>query len=153
MTPEVTTEVSTVIEKVIKRKLFDLEKFEQVAKEGKISFTPAKSMTEFLARIENDEATALKVANAGLMRLAVQDARKALGGENLVSPKAVSIFVNQFRPNFPLTADTKEAKKAQTAAVWKWIKDQPELLKAMKLVIAATAQVSDDEDEDETADE
>lgn len=152
MTPDAnaTTVASTTEEIVVRRPLFDLEKFTKSAVESKVKFAPAASMKEFLERIENDEVKALKVANAGLRRMAIQEAKQSMGSDNLVSPKIVSGFVNNFRPMFPLKDDSKEARATQTKQVHDYIRGIPALLTAIKAIAAASVDI---DDEDETGDD
>lgn len=156
MSPE--TEVKTPeTEKItVKRKLFDLSTFANVSKEQEVEFVEAQSMDEFLKRIDNDSEKALKVANAGLRRLAISEAKKNMGGEGLVSPKVISVVINQFRPNYPLDPKLpeKEAKKDQARKVFKMLAENEALKNAVITIAKATvAPDDDDDDEDETGTE
>ena len=147
MTPEVPVAAAPVAEKIkIKRPLFDLANFVKTSAEKEIEFTPVTSMAEFLKRIDNDDAKALKVANAGLRRIAQTEAKQEMGSDNLVSPKVVSGFLNQFRPMFPLKNDSKEAKKEQSEKVTAYVRGIPALVEAIKVIAAATVEVDDDEE-------
>lgn len=148
-TPEV--KVPEIEEIVVKRKLFDLSTFAPVSKEEKVSFTAAKDMAEFLTRIGNDSEKALKVANAGLRRLAISEAKKEMGGENLVSPKVISVVINQFRPNYPLDPKLpeKEARKVQAQQVFKMLSENEALKNAVVLIAKATVPPEDEDDDEE----
>lgn len=139
---------SNTEEIIVKRRLFDLTKFEPVSKEKKINFTPLDSkatIEEILSAVDNDQAMLAKVVSVGLRRNAISEAKAEMGDENLVSPKAVSIFVNQFRPKFPVANDSKDERKAQTQKVFAFIKSKPALLAAIKTV---ASEMGEDEDGD-----
>lgn len=140
----------------VKRKLFDLGAFKTVSKESEISFNAPLTVAEFLERLGNEEAKILKVGTAGLRRIAIQDAKRELGGDNLVSPKVISNFVNQFRPNFPLDpkdGDDKAQRKAQTKRVFDMLASSDALKAAIVTIAKATIDTGDDDDEDTDAGE
>lgn len=135
----------------VKRNLFDLEKFERVSKVEKLALKSVKTMDEALEAVGADETELVKVFNVGHRRIQIANKKAAMGGENLVSPKAVSGIVNTLKPLYPAKDDTKEARAEQTKQVYAHIKRTPALLEAAKAIAKAfvDAAMEDDDDENE----
>lgn len=139
----------------VKKRVFNLDKFEKESLEAKGTFTP-------LSAIENlqglEPAKLLTLVNAGLEKEAKKAAKATIGG---ASPKVVNTFVNAFRLIAPYSkmvekdaegAPKKDAdgnvvvdRKAQTQAIYAMIKSNPVMLEGLKEAAVAD---SDDEDED-----
>lgn len=143
----------TVVEGVAKRRVFDLDKFERVTVEVKYSVPAPLTDVSQVSSIPAEQL--LKVVNAGLKRQALLDAKASIKG---TSPKIVNQMVNAWRflpPYSDLVKKdangdvTAESRKAQTQAIFAFIKSQPAILDALKAAsLAATDE--DDEEENET---
>jgi hypothetical protein len=143
---------STVVpstEIIVKKRAFDLSKFERVSLETKVNFVPVADMNEALARVGNEPAKLVAVLNAGLRRNLIAETKASMGSDNpeiVFNTKAINTFINLFRavPPYVSVADRKE----QTGKILAWIRSQPELLGALKAA-AAVAPETDDDDEEE----
>lgn len=137
-------------QKVAKKKVFDLDKFEKATVEVKYNVpAPLTSMDQVL---NLDEKQVLSIMNLGLARDAWKNARNAIQG---VSPKIINQFVNVWRMLPPYSemvekdesgAVTKDSRRKQTQAIYAFIKSQESILNSLK---QAAANASNDEDEDE----
>lgn len=150
-TPE--TVVAVVDNKIpVGANLFDLTKFERVSVEKEIEFIPSKTMADALAKVGNDESKLLEVIQAGERRTAINEARKSLYSDNLVSPKAVSAFVNGFKPLYSFkqlgVKDDKEGRAAQRAAIYGFIRTNPAILEAIRSAAIALSNLPEDESPD-----
>jgi len=145
MTPE--NVQSTTQKLVAKANLFDLDKFERVTFEKEYEFTPVESMEKALEAVSNDQEKLLDVINTGLRRVALSEAKASLRNDSRVSPKVVGGFINQLKPLYPAKNDSKEAKKAQTQAIYAFIRSQEHMLALIKQIAAATANQDEDEDD------
>lgn len=142
---------------IAKRRVFDLDKFEKVTKEVKYDIpTPLKTIEEVQAL---DSEKVLKLVNAGLKRMAMVDAKNSIAGVNL---KAVNQMVNTFRllPPYSGMAQkdasgeiTKESKKAQTQAIYAFIKSNEAILTMLRDAMTATTDEDEDEEENESENE
>lgn len=137
---------------VAKKRVFDLDKFERVAKS--VNYTPPAPLTSIEQVQALDSVTVLSLVNKGLLRQALLDAKKTIQG---VNPKAVNSMVNTFRMLPPYSgmvekdaegAQTPESRKKQTQAIYAFIKSNEAILQMLK--DAMTAQdTEDDEDEND----
>ena len=161
MTPNVpevavtpTANVNTV---KIARKLFSLSKFERLTAEKEIILkvvSPDSGLNGILEASGNDEAQAVKTFMVGFRRVQIAEAKRSIMTDDLVSPKIVSGFVNQFRPMFPMDPKkvdakgdpTPEARKEQNQKIYAFIRANDALLAAIKAIAAATVDVDEDED-------
>lgn len=152
MTPETTPQ--TVTDKItVAVNLFDLEKFERRSVEKEIAFTPSKTMAEALERVGGDESKLLSIINTGEKRSARQEAKSSLYTETLVSPKAISAFVNGFKPLYKLESDTKDGRAKQRQQIYAFIRSNDAVLAAVKQAAAAFKDEDDDDSAVETSDE
>lgn len=153
---EQTSEVKQTPEEiVVRRRGFDLDAFERVSLEGKISFTPlAKEnfIAEALARVEGDQDRLYVLFNSAMRRDAVLTQKSTLQPDPKMLPnwvpsaKVVLGFLNNFRNMAPYS---KEAdRKKQTTAIIAFLKSQPALIESIKMLALAAS--GSDEDEDET---
>lgn len=143
------------MEIVVKKRVFDLEKFERVTLEGKTDFEPVKSAQEAVAHpvIANDNEKFLGVVNEGLRRAIMRDAKSRLVSENAGSMKVISQFCNTFRFVPPYSGI--ENRKEQTKAIYAFVRGNDVLFQAIKAAAQAALAAGevDDEDEDDGAEE
>ena len=150
---------STVEEIVVKRRGFDLDKFERVSLEGTVKFTPltrANFMQEALAICDGDQDKLYSLVNSAARRGAIVNSRAGIAIPDsmpnwIPSAKAVLGFVNTFRGMNPYSKfpDTKAGRKDQTAAIIAFLKSQPALIESLKMLALAAAGSGDEEEEDE----
>jgi hypothetical protein len=154
---EVTETKNTAEEIVVRRRGFDLDAFERVSLEGKISFTPlAKEnfVAEALARVEGDQDRLYLLFNSAMRRDAVLTQKSTLQPDpqklpNWVpSAKVVLGFLNNFRAMAPYSKE--QDRKKQTQQIIAFLKSQPALIESIKMLALAAS--GSDEDEDEAGD-
>jgi len=147
MTPNSVTNVTKIMISV-KKRVFDLLKFEKVTLAKEVEFLPVSSIPEAVSRLGNDEKKFLDVVNSGLKRQARIDAKAEMSSENAGSPKVISQFVATFRlmPQFATIADKKE----QTLAIYAFLKSTPALFEGIKAAASAALATETEEDEDES---
>lgn len=136
---------------VVKKRAFDLEKFENVTLETKVAKPAAPAnMNEALAAVGGDASKLLELVAVGLRRNLIAETKKSLGTdqENIVfNRKAINTFVNLFRA-VPPYKDVQD-RKEQTGKILGWIKGQPELLAALKAAAAAPVEGGEEGEEEE----
>lgn len=141
-------------ERIAKRRVFDLDKFEKVTKE--VKFTLPEKLTSIEQVQAMDAEKVLKLVNAGMNREALIEAKNSIQGVNL---KAVNQMVNTFRLLPPYSGMavkdangevTKESKKTQTQAIYAFIKSNEAILTMLKDAMTAG---SDEEEEEEDSEE
>jgi hypothetical protein len=145
-----TSAVVPSTEIVVKRRAFDLSKFERVSLEAKVNFVPVSDMNEALARVGNDPAKLVSVINSGLRRALISETKQGIGSDNsdiVFNTKAINTFVNLFRAVPPYVAI--QDRKEQSGKILAWIRSQPELLAALKVAAAAPAEGETEEEEEE----
>ncbi len=159
MTP--TPVVANGPEKIkVAKNLFDLDSFERKTIEKEITLQVVPSFDKILDAVGNDESVAVKVFNKGYRREQINDAKRSIAADNLVSPKAVSGFVNQFKAMFPIDRSqldskgdpTPEGRKSQLQSIYALIRATPALLQAIRAQAAALAAMEDDEDDSPAVD-
>lgn len=156
MTP--TANAPTVEKITVKRTLFNLDTFKRESKETKVD--PPKSVTteaELLEAIGGDMSRLIPIYNTGAKRQAINDAKRAMGGDGLISPKVISGLLSGFAVNFPLSysgedeAKLKVARAEQKEKIYQYVRDNPPIHTALKTIAAGmAAAATEDEDEDET---
>jgi hypothetical protein len=137
---------STATSYDVKKRVFDLVKFEKVTLTGNYSFAPVQSVQDAIARIGNDQSKLLNLLNEALRRQAMRDAKASLASSDAGSSKVVNQFVSTFRlmPQFASIQDKKE----QTQAIYSFIKSTPAMFEGIKAA-AIAALATDEEEEDE----
>lgn len=149
------TPAQPVQKKVVKARIFDLEKFAKVTLEKEITIpADASNLKEALERVGNDQAKLLSVVNVGLKRNLLTETRKAMQAESGgVDTSTIAKFVAAIRmmPKFAKmnpTNEPGEARKKQTQAIYEYIKANPVLLEDLKE--SAMESEADEEEEEET---
>lgn len=142
----------------VKKRVFNLDKFEKESLEAQGTFTPLTAV-ENLAEIE--PAKLLSLVNAGLEKEAKKTAKASIAG---ASPKVVNTFVNAFRLIAPYSkmfvmdgenikkdaeGNSEVDRKAQTQAIYAMIKSNPAMLEGLKEAAAADSGDDDDESDNE----
>ncbi len=143
-TPNPTGVSPVTIEKTYK--FFDLATFKEVAEKATVSFTPAGSYEEALARIGNDSGIVTKALNAYLQRAAFNEKRKEIAGKG-ASRKIVLSVIKPLR-NLPPWADMED-RKAQTESLLEMVRQNTAMVESIK---AASLKAVDAEDDDEDDD-
>lgn len=149
------TPAQPVQKKVVKARIFDLEKFAKVTLEKEITIpADASNLKEALERVGNDQAKLLSVVNVGLKRNLLTETRKTMQAESGgVDTSTIAKFVAAIRmmPKFSKmnpTNEPGEARKKQTQAIYEYIKANPVLLEDLKE--SAMESEADEEEEEET---
>ena len=141
---------------VVRRRGFDLDAFERVSLEGKISFTPLPKenfIAEALSRAGGDQDKLYSLFNSAMRRDAVLTQKSSLQPPDTLpnwvpSAKVVLGFLNNFRAMAPYSKfpDTKAGRKDQTAAITAFLKSQPALIESIKMLALAASGSDEDED-------
>lgn len=151
MTPtNVTDNARTAETKVVKHSLFNLNTFTRESKEKEIEL-PGKvdTMEQVLKALDNDESRIVSMYNMLAVREAIKTAKQSMGGDGLVSPKIISGLIAGFAVKFPLKDDTKASKKLQRNQMEEYVRSQPALLEALKIMAIDQQAAATDDDEDE----
>lgn len=138
--------------KTAKKRVFDLDKFEKVTLEAK--YDEPKPLTDVGELSQFDSKQVLAYVNEGLKRQAWKDARASIPG---ASPKVVNQTVNAFRLYMftdKLVKDEKgeitpESKKAQTQAIYAFIRANEPILSSIREFSARAQDEDENEDDDE----
>lgn len=152
---EDTKTVSTVEEIVVRRRGFDLDKFEKCSLEGKIAFTPLPKESYIQASLEavgGDTERHYGLINSAMRRNAVLTEKNSLVPPDslpnwIPSAKVVMDFVNNFRNSAPFNAI--KDRKSQTKAIVDSLKAQPALMAALKTLAMAAVNTGGEEEEEE----
>lgn len=137
----------------VKRRGFDLDKFERVSLTGKVSFTalPKENFIEAaLTAVNGDSDKLYNLMNSAIRRATVMEAKNGIQPPETMpnwvpSAKVVMSFVNNFRVMKPYK-DIQD-RGQQTAAIFAELKKQPALIESLKTLALASAAAGEDEDE------
>lgn len=158
MTP--TTTAVEVEKKIVKRVLFNLADWTRESREKTITVPqPLKTFQEVLAAVNNDAEALVPFYNAGALKSAIKDAKREMGGENLVSPKIVSTLLSGEMVKFPLSYTGEDKKKLKAAReeqrekVYNYVRGIPELAAAYKMIALAQAAAAPDDEDGEDEDD
>ena len=158
MTPStVSTPATTAPEKItVKRTLFNLDTFKRESKTAEIEAPKAvETQDELLAAVENDLTRLIPIYNTGAKRQAINEAKRSMGGEGLISPKVISGLLSGFAVNFPLKysgdddAKLKAARLEQREAIYSYVRENPAIHTALKTIAAGMAATAVDEEDEE----
>jgi len=153
---DATKVVVTTEELLVRRRGFDLDTFEKVSLEGKVTFTPLGKdsyIQESLEAVGGDTEKHYALVNSAVRRAVKVEKRNELNPPDsmpnwIASPAVVMQFVNNFRNLPPYNAI--KVRGDQTKAIKESIKAQPALVAALKTLALAAANAGvEDEDEDE----
>lgn len=147
--------MADAVKKVVKARFFDIEKFEKRTVEKEIEVRPdVTSVKEALEAVGNDQAKLVSLCNVALKRMQLLEVKKQLQEANGgVDTGTISKFVAAFRlmPKFAKmnpSNDPGDKRKAQTKAIYDYIKANPMLLEDLKQS-ALEAEDEDDSDSEE----
>lgn len=159
--PTTETQTENTFETKKTYRYFDLETFEKKEVEKEIKVTLANTTADALERIGNDPDKLLKAINAFLQKDALRVARmevSELGADTAVVMSVAKPFraLPPFNAMFELQANGKPKiengqkvidRKAQTQAIFNFIKSTPLILDSIK---RATAEAAANEDSENT---
>ena len=147
-TPQKTTETIEV-----KRRGFNLDTFEKESLTGKIEFEPLPKegfIESALARVNGDTSKFYELVNNSVRRDAVLTMRNELNPPEtspnwIPSAKVVLNFVNNFREMAPYKSESD--RKKQTTMIVAFLKSQPAMMDALKVLALATVGTEEEEEE------
>lgn len=145
-TPVVPVEPKT--EKVQKTyRYFDLETFDEKSETVEITFTPAPSYADALARIGSDEKIATLAINGYLQRMAFREKKSEVARKG--APKKIVLnVIKPFRALPPWDA-MAEDRPAQTKAILDAIRTNDVMVGAIKAASLKAAESGEEDEGDE----
>lgn len=141
----------------VKRTLFNLDTFKRESKSTEVEAPKAVTTeAELVEAVGGDMSKLIPIYNTGAKRQAINDAKRAMGGDGLISPKVISGLLSGFAVNFPLkySGDDEEkmkvARNEQREAIYSYVRENPAIHTALKTIAAGMAAAATEDEDEET---
>lgn len=127
----------------VEGKYFDLDAFEEKSDKATVTFTPADSLQDAMARLGNEESKVVELINSALQAQVVKEAKDGITGQG-VGKETVQKIARGFY-DMPQFEDMSRTEKR--AGIYAMIKASPIILDAIRKAAKEAGPETEDDDD------